>query len=98
MDTKRWLRRLKYAAELKEKRVRLARLHQPTADVRCPTQGADASTIAFLGSEAHGKSVKPMAKGKSKGGKAGGSEASGYELVRPVLESESLFAICGLLS
>lgn len=42
--------------------------------------------------------MKPMAKGKSKGGKAGGSEASGYELVRPVLESGTLFAVCGVLS
>ena len=31
-----------------------------------------------------------MAKGKSKGGKAGGSEASGYDLVRPVLEARHL--------
>lgn len=34
--------------------------------------------------------VSLMAKGKSKGGKAGGSEASGYDLVRPVLEARHL--------
>ena len=37
-----------------------------------------------------------MAKGKSKGSKAGGSEASGYESVRRVLEARHLFTMCSL--
>ena len=35
-----------------------------------------------------------MAKGKSKGGRAGGSEASGYEVVWPVLQAGRLLVIC----